>query len=1004
MRFPSMKHLLAPLSLSLLCISNISKADQWTAVGQHTLDQTAPNNPITSTENIVTVYTDKDRGYGSLFAKGFYCLMSDGSVLVYGSMDEVYDSSRQKGVPDAIMPAKHIAFYQENNYYALSQNNQIYHVELNNPHLAIVVPTPPNLPMLSSVHRDNYHLIGVTNNGSLISWKPESENSMVTAIPSSPVKKLIVINRLCYLLLQNNKMVVWDYIGGTFSPLETTNTDFKGMTHSRDDLFLISTNGTVEAKLYRTSSLDPVLASLTKVSSLAIGNEINAAVHDDGSITAWGENEILVTQLTALEQVKTVTFSHDEAFVIYKNGSSRLFSSYTKPSQLVPLLAGITDLTTRGDLLTYSGSLISQIQPTKDLAFDIPTSQPGIKSFTGGRHTLVITNADGSITSFGRQQGIECVTPQSAINIKKVSAKWDNVLALNLDGDVIPWEANRLGLDEVNNLPKAKDLEVGGIASIIITEDDYAVTFGFFLSKTPATLGKVKKVSCGFLNAAAIALDGTVSYWGLATGSPTEWKLEGAVDCELIALSGNHGYAVNSSGELLSWDMKFDSYNLDSRVAEVVVGGENLVEISDYAHGIIGKRADGTVIQVEGTKVIRRPELDNMPFVVGHYLSLTAVDAAGHLQTFEPEFLSETPAPAATPMSKIFDNGFGIDTSGQLHAWGIDSWGILQIPNNLSSVQKAVRTPTTALALLQNGTIATWGSPNSFEAIIPSNLTNIVDIDCGEDFVVALKNDGSLTAWGQNNNGQLDIPSSIPQATQVACGGQHTLALTQSGEVVAWGANDQGQSTVPSNLTNVIKVTAGKNHSAAMKSDGSVITWGANFSSEIQVPTWTGPITDIKSNYDSFATYYRFGPSGQSTYDQLQQEITIAGLTNQDAELNAKPHTDKISNLIKWASNLNLDAPDHRILDTNNQTAGQPSFSTISTSEGPVFQFQFLRRKTSKLIYQPQFSTDLQLYQEMKGTTTVEPIDDNWEKVTITKPLSPTSPVNGFGKLKVTLP
>jgi alpha-tubulin suppressor-like RCC1 family protein/serine/threonine protein kinase len=117
----------------------------------------------------------------------------------------------------------------------------------------------------------------------------------------------------------------------------------------------------------------------------------------------------------------------------------------------------------------------------------------------------------------------------------------------------------------------------------------------------------------------------------------------------------------------------------------------------------------------------------------------------------------------------------------------------------------------------------------------------------------------ALAAWGANSTGTLgnglsndsDVPVNVlPQllagktVVQLAAGGNHTLALTSEGRVFSWGDNKYGQlgnitsgnSRTPVELNlrgalagkKVVAVAAGAEFSLALTSEGRVAAWGLN--------------------------------------------------------------------------------------------------------------------------------------------------------------------------------
>ena len=129
-----------------------------------------------------------------------------------------------------------------------------------------------------------------------------------------------------------------------------------------------------------------------------------------------------------------------------------------------------------------------------------------------------------------------------------------------------------------------------------------------------------------------------------------------------------------------------------------------------------------------------------------------------------------------------------------------------------------------------------------------------------------------------------------------------------------------------------------------------------------------------------------------------------AGLSGSAAATHAMPFHDGVPNLLKFAFNLNAGGPDLRYLAQGVGTAGLPSCTLDASGAQPLFKVEFLRRKSSGLIYTPKISSDLAAFEPMTGKSTVTRINDEWERVLIEKPCDLATTPKLFGRVEVTLP
>ena len=163
----------------------------------------------------------------------------------------------------------------------------------------------------------------------------------------------------------------------------------------------------------------------------------------------------------------------------------------------------------------------------------------------------------------------------------------------------------------------------------------------------------------------------------------------------------------------------------------------------------------------------------------------------------------------------------------------------------------------------------------------------------------------------------------------------------------------------------------------------------------VQAYNRAGLVSELSSEI-SFST--------QSPAVLINTWATVNGLSGSDADPAATPFNDGVANLLKFAFNLNATGPDTRVLVKGTGTAGLPVFALTHAGSSSWFTIEFLRRKTSGLIYTPKTSTDLQTYVPMIETPTVSAIDGEWERVVIQKPCNLATTPRLFGLVEVTLP
>lgn len=131
----------------------------------------------------------------------------------------------------------------------------------------------------------------------------------------------------------------------------------------------------------------------------------------------------------------------------------------------------------------------------------------------------------------------------------------------------------------------------------------------------------------------------------------------------------------------------------------------------------------------------------------------------------------------------------------------------------------------------------------------------------------------------------------------------------------------------------------------------------------------------------------------------------VHGLTGDDALPEAVPFREGVSNLLKYAFNMNGSGPDVRSLVPATGSSGLPVLCIDASGAVPVAHFEYLRRKIEGVTYLPvQSSTGVAGdWGPMSGAVTVTEIDLDWERVVIEHPLGAAFPVEFF-RVEITLP
>ena len=182
------------------------------------------------------------------------------------------------------------------------------------------------------------------------------------------------------------------------------------------------------------------------------------------------------------------------------------------------------------------------------------------------------------------------------------------------------------------------------------------------------------------------------------------------------------------------------------------------------------------------------------------------------------------------------NHALAIDRFGRVGAWGDNSSGQTDVPDELGGVIAVAAGDGFSLALRDDGTVAAWGSNELGETNVPEELAGVTAISAGRGFAIALKDDGTIAGWGDRCADAMKAPGDLAGVTAISAGMGHALALKLDGTVVGWGDDRYGQASVPAGIGRVKAISAGGNFSLALLDDGTVAAWGDRSFGQLDVP------------------------------------------------------------------------------------------------------------------------------------------------------------------------
>lgn len=201
----------------------------------------------------------------------------------------------------------------------------------------------------------------------------------------------------------------------------------------------------------------------------------------------------------------------------------------------------------------------------------------------------------------------------------------------------------------------------------------------------------------------------------------------------------------------------------------------------------------------------------------------------------------------------------------------------------------------------------------------------------------------------------------------------------------------------------------GDRFGSAVAVSGDTVIVGAP--EEDSSTTGINPVPNNSFNAAGAAYFFTgAGLSASPALAQLNAAIAAAGLSGPNADPGAISFGDGVSNLLKYAFNMNLSGPDSHQQAPGGPAGGLPVITTLpaaAPNQLATLRFEFVRRTGSGLIYTPQKSTSLNnpaAWAPLTDTPTETPIDANWTRVVYEEPVDPAVLPLCFGRVQVTVP
>ena len=303
---------------------------------------------------------------------------------------------------------------------------------------------------------------------------------------------------------------------------------------------------------------------------------------------------------------------------------------------------------------------------------------------------------------------------------------------------------------------------------------------------------------------------------------PNFVQITGPANILAVAAGTSFGMALDISNQLWTWG--FRGFGELADASNAIIPPVQVSPATDILSGatLLASNVDVMAYQNSSSSYLTWGS-DPGLFLGGSLLPLSSPAAAPGLVAYSTIF-----------SSSVAQHALGLDSNGNLSAWGL---------NTSSQLGTTSAGPGVAAQILPSA---------SFPGI------HISTAAAGARHSMAIDTSGNLYGWGDNSSGQMGLnfyttsqstPISIPASgfITVACGARHSAGIQHLStySLWTWGADDHGQigqgATLPdlvkyqptsisttASLTSSTSLSAGNDHTLLLDGTQSVWAWGSN--------------------------------------------------------------------------------------------------------------------------------------------------------------------------------
>jgi Regulator of chromosome condensation (RCC1) repeat len=240
-------------------------------------------------------------------------------------------------------------------------------------------------------------------------------------------------------------------------------------------------------------SIPPVPAGIEipipGVTAIAAGGESHtAALKEDGSVIAWGNNDGGQATVPETAQSGVVAIAADRSYTVALKGDGSVVAwgdnSYGQTTVPAAAQSGVTAIAAgfvHTLALKEDGSVVAWGLNNYGETTVPETAQSGVTAIAAGEQHSVALKQDGSVIAWGFNGSGQTTVPAAAqSNVTAIAAGANHLVALKQDGSVVAWGNNNRGQTTVPAAAQSGVIAIaaGDTHTVALKEDGYVVAWG----------------------------------------------------------------------------------------------------------------------------------------------------------------------------------------------------------------------------------------------------------------------------------------------------------------------------------------------------------------------------------------------------------------------------------------------------------------------------------------------------------------------------------------------